>query len=46
LSLLYYDERVRKEGFDIEYLMQSILQPPRVDVPPTTPGPEVVSPAG
>jgi hypothetical protein len=33
LSLVYFDERVRKEAFDIQYMMQFLPQAPPVEVP-------------
>ena len=35
-TLAYYDARVRKEAFDLEYMMQTDLVPP----PPVTPAPD------
>ncbi len=39
-TLFYYDQRVRKEGYDIEWMMQAagLTQPP--DLPPTPPAPD------
>jgi hypothetical protein len=28
LCLFYFDERVRREGFDIEFMLQSVTAPP------------------
>jgi hypothetical protein len=39
LTLFYYDQRIRKEGFDIEWMMQAASLTP--SVPPT---PELVGP--
>ena len=41
LTLFYYDQRVRKEGYDIEWMMQAAgLTPPPpeivADIPPPT----------
>jgi hypothetical protein len=35
ITLFYYDQRVRKEGYDIEWLMQAagLTPPPPVDLP-------------
>jgi hypothetical protein len=39
ITLLYYDQRVRKEGFDIEWMMQAAgLTPPVALPPPEIPG--------
>lgn len=39
LTLFYYDARIRKEGFDVEWMMQRSLQPP--NAPQTIPMPQV-----
>lgn len=36
LSLVYFDERVRKEAFDIQYMMQFLPQAPPAEPSPTT----------
>jgi hypothetical protein len=43
LSLVYYDARVRKEAFDIQFLMESITSPPPVTAIPPSSAPEVSS---
>jgi hypothetical protein len=41
LTLFYYDQRVRKEGFDIEWMMQAAgLNSPAPELPQTTVPPE------
>jgi hypothetical protein len=37
LTLFYYDQRIRKEGYDIEWLMQQAAMTPGVN-PPVLPG--------
>jgi hypothetical protein len=37
LTLFYYDQRVRKEGFDIEWMMQAAGLTPPETAPPTEP---------
>lgn len=41
LALIYYDERVRKEGFDLQYMMAALDTgaPPVLGTPPAPPAP-------
>jgi hypothetical protein len=40
ITLFYYDQRVRKEGYDIEWMMQAAgLTAPPVELPATNPQP-------
>jgi hypothetical protein len=41
LALIYYDERVRKEGFDLQYMMAALDTgaPPAPGAPPVSPAP-------
>lgn len=45
MSLLYYDERVRKEAFDLELMMQSLAPLPPPATPDSAVAPEPVIPA-
>ena len=40
LALVYYDARVRKEAFDIQFLMESIAPPPPIAGISSSPSPE------
>jgi hypothetical protein len=46
-TLFYYDQRVRKEGYDIEWLMQAagLTQPPEVAPLPSEPDAQTVEPS-
>ena len=33
LTLFYYDQRIRKEGFDIEWMMQAAGLSPQIELP-------------
>ena len=40
LTLLYYDQRIRREGFDVEWMMQSaglVPAPPTAEPPSAAP---------
>ena len=41
LALFYYDQRIRKEGFDIEWMMQQAGLAPPLSAAPPADGPEV-----
>ena len=48
LTLFYFDQRIRKEGFDIEWMMQQagmVVAPPAASVPSTVNGMPTGSPA-
>jgi hypothetical protein len=47
LTLFYYDQRIRKEGFDIEWMMQAAgLTVPAPETPAElTPAPEAITQA-
>ena len=46
LALIYYDERVRKEGFDLQYMMAALDRgtPPTAGAPPVAPPPPPEAP--
>ncbi len=46
LALIYYDERVRKEGFDLQYMMAALDSgaPPAPGAPPAAPPPPPETP--
>jgi membrane-anchored glycerophosphoryl diester phosphodiesterase (GDPDase) len=37
VSLIYYDQRVRKEGFDLQFMMSSLKSGPNTETAPTIP---------
>jgi hypothetical protein len=46
LTLFYYDQRIRKEGYDVEWLMEQAALTPHAEPPgPATPGPATPGPA-
>jgi hypothetical protein len=45
LTLLYFDERIRKEGYDVEWMLEHSTQPETVVSPEILPGPDP-SPTG
>lgn len=45
LTLLYFDERIRKEGYDVEWMLEHATQPEMAPAPEVLPGPDP-SPSG
>jgi hypothetical protein len=37
IALLYYDERVRREAFDLQVMMEALGQPPAIVQPSAAP---------
>jgi hypothetical protein len=44
LTLFYYDQRIRKEGFDVEWLMAQAMESTLKVAPPTLPSPLAAEP--